>query len=154
MTAFFGRVPLWPSITDMLDGSSDPAAPVVQLDANSLRALSHKLAPMILERVQRSHPTARATAREPVPATSQQAEDDNIALYPEHNDLTDSKWGHIRIDLRSYFRHYNFLLCEYPSDEWRQEGTPVHAPTPSHGLSQTPKAGCLNGTTGAGGRGS
>ena len=75
----------------MLDGSSDPAAPVVQLDANSLRALSDALAPMILERVQRSLPTARATAREPAPAASQQAEDDTIALYPEHDDLADSE---------------------------------------------------------------
>ena len=67
----------------MSDGSSDPAASVVQLDVNSLRALSDALAPMILERVQRSLPTAGATAWEPAPATSQQVEDDTIALYRE-----------------------------------------------------------------------
>ena len=45
----------------------------------------------LLERVQRSLSTARTTAREPAPAASQQAEDDTIALYPEHDDLSDSE---------------------------------------------------------------
>ena len=75
----------------MSDGSSDPAAPVVQLDANSLRALSDALALMILECVQRSLSTAGATARKPTLAASQQAEDDTIALYPKHDNLADSE---------------------------------------------------------------
>ena len=78
-------------ILTMLDGSSDAAAPVVQLDARSLQALSDTLTPMILECVQRSLPTSQTTAREATPCGSRQTEDDSITLYPEHDDLADSE---------------------------------------------------------------
>ena len=75
----------------MSEGPSNSTAPVVQLDANSLRALSDTLAPLILERVQRSLPASRATAREAPPAASHQMEDDSVALFADHDDLADNE---------------------------------------------------------------
>ena len=75
----------------MSEGPSNSTAPVVQLDANSLRALSDTLAPLILERVQRSLPASWATAREAPPAASHQMEDDSVALFADHDDLADNE---------------------------------------------------------------
>ena len=74
----------------MSEGSSDSAAPVVQLDANSLCALSDALAPMILDSVQRELPTSRPMAGEQAMAAPRQEEDDSVALYPDRDDLADS----------------------------------------------------------------
>ena len=83
----------------MSDDSGDSTAPVVQLDANSLWALSDILAPMILECVQRSFPVSQATVRDPPAAASQQPPSSFDFRNPD--EWPRWKWRYIQFHLAS-----------------------------------------------------
>ena len=74
-----------------MDGDSvcESALPAVQLDANSIRALSELLTPLIVEQVKESLPAASTSGKDANRSVRDHLEEDDIELFLNCDDVSD-----------------------------------------------------------------